>query len=507
VPPDNPITDHQVICMNSVYAPVLLGASLAVYIVLLALLSTLVARVDSPGQQQSRHRERQQQWLQRERDMTGIAGAAILGTGTPTVLQQPAVANVIPLYWDAGVSEYIIRFTAGASTVTAAFDTGSSKLVLATAVGQSASGTYYDTTYGRPVSMQGVVGSSAPAGALQQCTFTQAYGTQTDTVAVFEDTVAFPRVQLQLCTLCTASTTRAVAGGSTTTALSIPNFPVNGIVNGGTTAGTPSVNVFGMSSVMTTTRAGAAYMLPSCQQVPEPQYEAALLQTLAAYYAAQPDKPDFCWSMMLGTPPSTALTPLTQSTQPAGFVVFGPLSVPCLRPQFTPAVTALPIATTLLTATPSRYYTVQVLSASIGPASAAGGAAAATAFVPLAGFPQFLLVDSGTTQVLLSSSAGPAQNAANISALNSIGADQIARITLVNNVVIEYTKPMVTWEDANGGTSPVFAAMDPAFAAELSSSLNVGILGSTGMRDLYVEFNLSRAQIGFAQVCTTCPCT
>ena len=484
--------------MNSVYAPVLLVASLVVYIVLLALLSTLVARVNSHGHSQSRRQ--QQQLQQRPRDASGVAGAAILGTGAPTILQQPAVANVIPLYWDAGVSEYIIRFTAGASTVTAAFDTGSAKLVLATAAGQSASGTYYDTVHGSPVSMSGVVGtgSSAAAGAPQQCTFTQAYGTQTDTVAVFEDTVAFPRVQLQLCTLCTASTTSAVAGAGATTPLSIPNFPVNGIVNGGTTVGTPSVNVFGMSSVITSTRAGTAYLLPSCQQVPEPQYEAALLQTLAAYYAAQPGKPDFCWSMMLGTPPAAASTALRP--QPAGFVVFGPLSVPCLRPQFTPAVAALPSATTPLTATPGRYYVVQVLSASIGPA----GAAAATAFVPLTGFPQFLLVDSGTTQVLLSSSAGAAQNATNINALNSIGADQVARITLVNNVVIEYTKPMVTWEAASGGPAPVFAAMKPAFAAELSSTSNVGILGSTGMRDLYVEFNLSRAQIGFAQVCTTC---
>lgn len=484
--------------MAGAYTTAVIMVCLAVYIVLLVLFSVLVSRVDSTSGQTQR--QQRQQW------QNEFAGASILGTGAPATLQQPAVANVIPLYWDATVSEYIIRFIAGMSTVTAAFDTGSAKLVLATAAGQSASGTYYDTAHGRPVSTQGVVGtaSSTPALSFQQCTFTQAYGTQADTVAVFEDTVAFPRVQVQLCDLCTDSTTSAVAAASPTTALSIPSFPVNGIVNGGTNSGTPSVNVFGMSSVMTTTRAGTAYMLPSCQQVPGPQYEAALLQTLAAFYASQPGKPDFCWSMMLGTPPTnTGTAPLTQPTQPAGFVVFGALSVPCLRPQYTPAVSVLPNATTALTATPNRYYTVQVLSASIGPVKST----VATDFVPLTAFPKYLLVDSGTTQVLLSSSAGAAQNTANINALNNIRSDQIARITLVNNVIIEYTKPMVTWQAANGNPTPVFAPMDPAFATELSNATDVGILGSTGMRDLYVEFNLSRALIGFAQVCTTCgPC-
>ena len=63
----------------------------------------------------------------------------------------------------------------------------------------------------------------------------------------------------------------------------------------------------------------------------------------------------------------------------------------------------------------------------------------------------------------------------------------------------------VVWEGADGSAQPVFAPISAAMEGQLSSTpYGVGIMGSTGLRNLYLEFNLTAAQLGFAQVCSAC---
>jgi hypothetical protein len=114
-------------------------------------------------------------------------------------------------------------------------------------------------------------------------------------------------------------------------------------------------------------------------------------------------------------------------------------------------------------------------------------------YAKLPNFPKYMMVDSGTTSVLI---PGPSASS-NVAALNSISPGTQAVLVLVGNVVITYgTADVVFGAQSNA----VFQPMDDGTATAFSSNQDVGILGCTGLRNLYVEFNLSKNIIGFGQV-------
>jgi hypothetical protein len=97
--------------------------------------------------------------------------------------------------------------------------------------------------------------------------------------------------------------------------------------------------------------------------------------------------------------------------------------------------------------------------------------------------------------------------------LNTLNADQIAVIVLKGNVVITYTAQDVFFQAASEGGSeggsqdkqPVFQVMPMSTAANFSTpdangDFTVGIMGCTGLRNLYLEFNISKQTLGFAQI-------
>jgi hypothetical protein len=404
-------------------------------------------------------------------------GGAGIYAGSPIGSASGSTTNkVMPLLWDAAEGEYLISFYAGATLITAAFDTGSARFVVATQASAAAGAPYYNPDSSTATAL------TDPRTGLP-CTSNIAYVSQTDTIRVYQDTVKFPQVLIQAGQLCTQSVTTVVSTSPMGTPLTVTTFPVAAVTSTG-----PTLNVFGMSSVMSSTTfvdstGKTLYLLPSCQTSAAPKYEAAIIQSFADYYTTA--KQDVVWSMMLGTAPSAA-SPSTPTI--AGMAAFGPLGTDCLVPQFTPMVPALPLASSPLGLTPSRYYVVEVLYAAVGIANTG-----LAAFTKLPGFPKYLLVDSGTTNVLLPGSQGPT----NCQAFNGLVANQEAIIMLKNNVGITYRQADVTY---NNGASNVFTPMDDGTATSFSSALDVGILGSTGMRNLYVEFNLTQSKIGFAQL-------
>lgn len=150
-------------------------------------------------------------------------------------------------------------------------------------------------------------------------------------------------------------------------------------------------------------------------------------------------------------------------------------------------VPALNLSNSDLGRTPYRYYLVEVSYAAYGPV----GSALST-YTTLASFPKVLMVDSGTTNVMV-----PGPNSSGIcNTFTGITQGNQCVIVLKNNVVITYGPSDVVY----AGGNPVFVAMDDATAVNFSSDLDVGILGCTGMRNLYVEFNLTKRVIGFAQL-------
>ena len=383
------------------------------------------------------------------------------GATTPTAL-------VMPLYWNSSTSEYMIQFSVGASNVRAAFDTGSAKLVVATAPSQSVSGTYADITKLKPVAA--ALNSTAP------CTFTQSYGSQSVQVNVLNGSVTFPRSSMDLTQLCASDVITALTSVTSASPVIVPNFPVNGIVNVLSSSGQRSINVFGMSAVQTTTRTSSGgFSTPACQTVPTAVYESQLLQDLSTYYAKQ--NQDFIWKLMLGNHVSSV-------TQACGFAAFGAINVPCLRPQYTALIPVLPNATTPLTLTPFRYYVVKVVSCTIVTSSGSSRV--------LSDFPNYLMLDSGTTDVSLPGTSWSALNA-----LQGTDSAQLVLAALPNSkpVTIVWTAADTRWEN-----NPTFNPIDSGLLSELSSKQDVGILGSTGMRNLFLEFNLTQNTVGFAQI-------
>ena len=411
----------------------------------------------------------------------GGAGILIAPGSYPVVRPSVTQNKVIPLFWDGDASIYLVNFRVGTSNVSAAFDTGSARFVVATqALAGGAVGSYYNTSTS-PTSIPVIDPRSN-----QPCQASIAYVSQTDVIQVYQDTVIFPRLMMDSNDLCTMQITPVLQQSNPASPLTIEKFPVGGIVQSG---GQSSLNVLGMSGVMSVTKWNGQYLLPSCLTSPTPAHESALVQAFASYY--ETSSQDVIWSMMLGTPPffpPSSSTSSSSATQVSGMVVFAPLVIPCITPVFTPMVSSLTNASSALSATPYRYYIVEVMYCAIGVI----GSDLST-YTKLPNFPKYMMVDSGTTSVLI---PGPSASS-NVAALNSISPGTQAVLVLVGNVVITYgTADVVFGAQSNA----VFQPMDDGTATAFSSNQDVGILGCTGLRNLYVEFNLSKNIIGFGQV-------
>jgi len=441
-----------------------------------------------------------------------LGGAGLLaasGSGAANVsATRPATVtknNVMPLAWDAAKGIYYMQFTAGESEVLAVLDTGSARCVLATPATAGPGVTVYT-----PPTGPGTQVKDPRTGG--PCTASIAYVSQQDTVTVYNDTLTVPRVTIATPALCSGTpitqVVQAGAKGILPAPLSITDFPVSAITSGGA-----SLNVLGMSAVQAVTREGSQYFLPSCQLSGTPQYESELIQALSVYDASA-GVADVVWSMMLGTSPPAGGGgggPLLGGFPVAGTVAFGPLDIPCLAPQYATMYPTLTHASSSLVNTPYRYYVVELTGCSIG----AAGTDPATWTRTLPGFPKYVLVDSGTTQGLLPGPSG----AANAAALNGLGPGDMAVIWVkgaAGGVIgITYTPTDVVYVDGTGSTQAVFAGMDAAplppdapsypVAQSFSSQMDVGILGNTALRNLYVEFNLTRHTIGFGQIAAAAP--
>ena len=406
-----------------------------------------------------------------------LGGAGILqGTDAETVTRAAIAQNkIIPLFWDPQGLLYEVHFSAGKSVIAAAFDTGSTNFIVSTtAIAPTNS---YDTSTGTPVPASNGAGT---------CTTTVNYVSQSNTVQVFLDTLSFRNKLIQSSTLCSQDVTAVVTAGAAAPDFQIAQFPVGATVK---STGSSPLNVLGMAAVQATS-------IPSvCKTYAAPAYVSPVIQSIAEYDAAATPPRDVIWSMMIGTPLSFVSKSTAQDdSQPAGFMIFGPMSVPCLAPVFTPMVAQLPSAPGL-GSTPYQYYVAQVSYCAIGKTGAP-----VASFVKFAGFPKYLLIDSGTTLALIPGANGPATCAA----INAVGPGQTVILVLAGDVTITYATADVTYQAPSGGgrtsTQRVFAAMDDATAANFSTTKDVGILGCTALRNLYVEFNLTSKKMGFGQV-------
>lgn len=392
-----------------------------------------------------------------------LGGAGVLqGTSAPTIAQRSIAKNmIIPLFWQSVGFLYQAHFIAGASPIVAAFDTGSTNFIVAST--STSPTNSYNSSTGTPV-------RSASGAA---CVNTVNYVSQSNTVQVFLDTLAFPTKIITGSDLCTTGVTQVVLRGSAAKDFTLSQFPVGATIK---STGASSMNVLGMSPLQ------AASVPSVCKTFSAPAFVSPVIQSFAEHNAGTTPPTDVIWSMMLGTPAA-------DSTLPAGFMVFGPMGVPCLTPVVTPMVPSLPSAPGL-GGTPFQYYVVEVEYCAIGTTGAPVGSYSA-----FPGFPKYLLVDSGTTLALIPGGAA----ASTCAAINGVTRTQTVILVLKNGVTITYQPADVVYE-VDGGREPVFAAMDDATAANFSTSRDVGILGCTALRNLYVEFNLTKKTIGFAQV-------
>lgn len=414
----------------------------AVVVVLFAL--AVVAAVKEPGA--------------RRAAISSLAGAGIAAAS--------GVTNVIPLVWDASASVYMISFQVGADTVSAAFDTGSAQFVVATSQCGTCSGALYN-----PAASSTSLALYDPRGATNTtlCQTTLSYASQSDAITMFQDTVTFARRQLSAASALCTNSVSSVLRENTSAAppLIITQFPVAGVVSN---TGSSSLNVFGMSAVLSATTFNGMYLLPSCQTSRTPAYESAILQAVAQYETSRGS--DVVWSMALG--------------QHTGFVVFAPLSMPCMRKGYTPLLQSLPTANSALGRTPHRYYVVAVQSWTVTRAGQGP--------VNLIDAPQAMVIDTGTTQCMLPSARSAAQLAnlrdADVSLLTFAAAPNALGAV---PATVTFTSSSTTF---SGGQ--VFAPMDAALSQDFSSDGSVGILGATAMRELYVEFNLTRSVMALA---------
>lgn len=459
------------------YTTVFLVVALAAFVVIVALESTAIARrqllfsarlppinVVAPG-------------AARQGPLSSaLAGAA---AGAPGA-QLTTASQVMLLTWSPTAYVYTVDVTVGSSTVSTVLDTGSAKFIVATDDCAPCSGARYEPSKSATsvliLDPRKTEGKSVPATVTQAnaseyssllCTLQTAYVSQTDSLRMYQDTISFARSGITSPALCQQPIDGVLGASTAATPLSITNFPVGGIY---ASTGSTSLNVMGMAGVQastTTTIAGQTlYIMPSCQTTRQPVYESAVIETLAMYAAAAGT--DVVWSHLFGTK--------------AGCLLFGPLRLPCLDVQYAPMVATLPNAPSVLVSTPYRYYAVAVQSIQVG--------RDVTSLRPLAGAPKFMLVDTGTTQVLTPGSLAGDLNGNPVVVLTLGSGSQTATLT--------YQTPQS--KTYASGTQYIFGDMPGGTASIFSTSQDVGILGCAAMRNYYIEYNLTTHVIGFARL-------
>lgn len=385
-----------------------------------------------------------------------VDGTDKLADSGMTDKKQPHVTllPVIPLVWDSSTGTYNISIYVGTDFVHAAFDTGSAQFVVTTDECKTCSGSIYIPT--RSPSAFAVLDGASSKDRHALCRASISYVSQSDTLQIYGDTVTIPR------TLAPDCLGRPRYSSEDVAPITVTHFPVGGII---ANTGHSSVNVFGMSGVMTEARDprdSSLYILPSCQTSTEPIYESPILQAISMYNRGL-DEP-MVWSMRFAHDRADGASVMFRKSKNA-----------CDRPLFhTPAVRVIPDAPSKLVGTPYRYYVIEVESAATYHGS-----------VPLPSFPRYLLVDTATTQFMV-----PAKTS--VDTLRKKG----LVLTLASSGGSKLEWPG-SREDDHYGTS-MYTEMPDGVASEFSHSHNVGILGNLAMRGRYIEFVFEHPRtIGF----------
>ena len=297
------------------------------------------------------------------------------------------------------------------------------------------------------------------------CQTVAAYVSQTDYIEMFQDVITFPRRQVLTAAMCGSD--RPVPT-TPTDVLVITNFPVGGVTS---ITGQSSLNVLGMSAVRASTMikdpatGQDVYLMPSCQTVATPAHESAVISALSLFYGQR----DLIWSQFLlrGTA--------------GGFLVFAPMVIPCAPPVTIPMIRQLPNATTALGQTPMRYYVARVAAIQV---TAADGTTTS-----LSGIPSMFVMDTGSTQCMLPGPSGPANAAAIMASTSTV----IVLGSGSRTVALPY---LAARGDMQAGALDVFTSMEDGVANDFSSKHDVGILGCTAMRGMYIEYNLTQFTFG-----------
>ena len=396
----------------------------------------------------------------------GPAGAVV---GTPL--------KVIPLTWSPSGSVYVVAFAVGKDTVEAAFDTGSARFIVATNACSGCDNTKYNPVTSAdaialidPRKQRTVIEPLRPTeiGTHQDilCSDTVSYVSQSNSIVMYRDTVTFPRRTVLGDSICDGTSIDAILTASVSApVLTVTDFPVGGITK---TSGSTALNVFGMSGVLSVTKVGKQFLLPSCQVSDAESFEAATIQAIALYYTARGQP--VVWSQYIGVQ--------------TGFMLFGALQLPCETVQYVRMIKELTQSSNDVDRTPWRFYTVNVFSIEVDG-------------VALPHIPKQFIVDTGATQTQL---PGPyaASTASRINNATSVV------ITLGSGTARDVAKLKYTASEtryaSSFGSQPVFTAMPDNVAQLFSSSMDVGMLGVTAMRNTYVEYDLTNRRIGFSKM-------
>ena len=418
----------------------------------------------------------------REQALAGNAAAAVPATLTNYV-------EAIPLTWSTSV--YTAAFMVGVSPVTAVLDSGSSEFVVA----MDGCGSCTDSAYNPTESPTAVLLIDPRLAALANitsldpkdvarystilCRSVTSYVSQSDSIQMYQDVVSFPRRTLHTPNVCgsslygsgsgaAGSTSLASSGAPRTDPLVITDFPVGAVY---AVTGSSNLNVLGMSAVLSSTtirvNGQTVFLMPSCQVITRPAHESPVISALAMHYGTAAD---LIWSIYLY--PGTG----------GGWLVFGPMVIPCRQPQYVNMVQQLPNAAPGITATPMRYYVVAVQSMYI----LRGNGTVTT----LTDAPTALLVDTGTTETMLPGEAG---------VQTILDMDPVLdKLVLVlgdsqGTVKLRYSGATL----GVGTPNPMVTLLPPPTASAFSSALDVGILGCTAMRNMYLEFNITQFKFGF----------
>lgn len=444
------------------------------------------------------HQERQKRV---SKMVAGVPRLLTAGLGLE-VSKQAALAaatqlKVIPLTWNSSGSLYIVSFTVGSDLVDAAFDTGSARLIVATSDCTACDKTKYNPSTSRnalvlidPRKARTVVEALRPdqivKGETQDvlCSDTVSYVSQRNNILMYSDTVSFPRQLIPVASLCDGTSiddvlTAAAATGPPPPPLTVTDYPIGGITS---SVGSSSLNVFGMSGVLSVTQVDTAkwgwhgkatkFLMPSCQLSDDAAFESATIQAVALYYRAR--GLPVVWSQYIGVD--------------TGFIVFGPVRSVCSTVQYVPMLPQLQYSNNALDRTPWRFYVVDVTGITVDD-------------VPQSQYPRQFILDTGSTQTQLpgaSTSTVPAINAAQRSVVIHLGSGTARAELRYSAAETRYRVPSLNTE-AGYITEPVFGTMSDDTAAIFSSRKDVGLLGVTAMRNMYIEYDLTARRIGILQ--------